>query len=295
MEKKILTTWESKTTPARMIGKAIIPENGYFFDGRIVGDDVRVKASLNYLLTKWLEDRGLEFTANNIVRINNTQHTPIIITYNPDNFRINERGVQVSNSPADGLVILHNDPLAKEIIPAMGTADCVPLTFQALNCSGIIHIGYKGLFSGIIEELLKVLTKYEGNDLSQVKFSIGPAATNLSFPEGVNLNGIQSFQNLYKHTKLIQVRDSSDSLRLKTFDKNPSEAPKLLIQFLPLVLTHLVNVLNIDPKIIECSGIDTTFQTGLYSHRRDFTEDTELNSKYYSNNLTYLLMRYILN
>lgn len=60
------------------------------------------------------------------------------------------------------------------------TADCAPIIFSSENFVGILHVGWKGLFSGIIENLILKLTN-NGENKKKIVCSVGPRIMENSF------------------------------------------------------------------------------------------------------------------
>ncbi|MDQ7038119.1 MAG: polyphenol oxidase family protein [Aquificota bacterium] len=62
------------------------------------------------------------------------------------------------------------------------TADCVPLVLIGEEWIGAVHIGWRGLASGIVERAVEVISGYE--DLKKVFAFIGPAAKGCCYEVG---------------------------------------------------------------------------------------------------------------
>lgn len=79
---------------------------------------------------------------------------------------------EVKGYPEGDGIILNE----KGVIAMIRTADCVPLFFWSTNSqtAGIIHVGWRGLHSGIGVKLLKIL-KEKGIDTKDLVFFTGPA------------------------------------------------------------------------------------------------------------------------
>ncbi len=60
------------------------------------------------------------------------------------------------------------------------TADCAPIIMLGKNNFGIIHAGWRGTFSGIIENSVKKILKYE-DSLNDIHFFVGPHLMKKSF------------------------------------------------------------------------------------------------------------------
>jgi YfiH family protein len=88
----------------------------------------------------------------------------------------NVKIVDVSNKSTfiddcDGLITTD-----KEIILGVYTADCVPLLISAENgkLKAAVHIGWKGLLAGVIENTLELLRGKFYTELKKIKVYIGP-------------------------------------------------------------------------------------------------------------------------
>ena len=60
------------------------------------------------------------------------------------------------------------------------TADCAPIIFSSENFVGILHVGWKGLINGIIENLILKLQE-NGEDKKKIVCSVGPRIMENSF------------------------------------------------------------------------------------------------------------------
>ena len=68
----------------------------------------------------------------------------------------------------------------KDIILGILTADCAPIVVLSKKNFGIIHAGWKGLISGIIENTFNEFSK-RGEDLKNLKVFVGPHLKTKSF------------------------------------------------------------------------------------------------------------------
>ncbi len=62
----------------------------------------------------------------------------------------------------------------KNIFVGVKTADCVPLIVSNKNFVGAIHCGWKGLSSGILENMKNLILK-ENSSFEECKFFLGPS------------------------------------------------------------------------------------------------------------------------
>jgi len=71
------------------------------------------------------------------------------------------------------------------VVAVIQTADCLPLFFfdDARRCGGVIHVGWRGLRSGIEERLAAML----GADLGSFSFFLGPAIEKKCYEVGEEL------------------------------------------------------------------------------------------------------------
>ncbi len=99
-----------------------------------------------------------------------------------------ERGLVIPNT--DGLITKSPDtPLCVLI------ADCVPLSFYSKNLCGILHIGWRGLAKGIVEEALNIINKNE--DIKKMHFEIGP---------GIGSCHLEVKEDIFSQFKNIEVK-----------------------------------------------------------------------------------------
>ena len=127
-------------------------------------------------------------------------------------------------------IILNADGLItnkKNVFLGIVTADCLPVIFygEKKGIVGIAHAGYKGLLSGILEEMLKVMKKM-GAYVKNMKIAIGPAigvcCYDVSYDRVrmfVGFEGDSGRTSLARMTNLYQVRNGKYFLDLKNIAK----------------------------------------------------------------------------
>ncbi len=101
----------------------------------------------------------------------------------------------------------------KDIILGILTADCAPIVVLSKKNFGIIHAGWKGLISGIIENTFDEFVK-QGENLENLKVFVGPHLKTKSFEiknDFVNLlsKKIPDYQNYILRKKNIMKFDFS--------------------------------------------------------------------------------------
>ncbi len=90
--------------------------------------------------------------------------------------QIHSKNIKIINKENKKRIISNADGLitkSPEIYLAILTADCLPISFSSRKICGILHVGWKGLAQGIIEEALKLISGLKEN-ISDVNFNIGP-------------------------------------------------------------------------------------------------------------------------
>ena len=114
---------------------------------------------------------------------------------------------------ADGLITNK-----KNVFLGIVTADCLPVIFydNKTGIIGIAHAGYKGLVSGIVEEMLKVMKKM-GADVENMKIAIGPAIGVCCYE--VSQERIKMFKDVFKGIKTHKIRKGKYFLDLKNIAK----------------------------------------------------------------------------
>ncbi len=63
--------------------------------------------------------------------------------------------------------------LSKDLVPGVFVSDCLPISFHLDGICGILHVGWKGLAKGIIEESFRKIERL-GRDPKEAYFEIGP-------------------------------------------------------------------------------------------------------------------------
>lgn len=85
---------------------------------------------------------------------------------------------------AEGDALLLHEPSLRTfgVGFVLRTADCVPLIFRAGEHWGLVHAGWRGLATGVVENTLKVL--YERAPDQALEVAIGPAAGRRKYDVG---------------------------------------------------------------------------------------------------------------
>lgn len=136
------------------------------------------------------------------------------------------------NSPVslDGYVTIE-----KGVAPAVKTADCVPLLFEArkngvVSAVGAVHAGWRGTANNIAGEAVGALCKISGCSPSEIFVAIGPAIDACCFETDINVKN--------EFTKL-QGAEISDSYISYNAEKNK----------------YYPNLKAINKKLLENSGV----------------------------------------
>lgn len=113
-----------------------------------------------------------------------------------------------NNIDADGLVT------TESITIGVLTADCLPLLFYNpyINLIGAVHIGWRGLYNGIIFNALKQIADFKGEVKSTI-FAVGPHIRECCYT--VQKERIQAFQNKYNYgDNIFRVKNNEIFLNL---------------------------------------------------------------------------------
>ncbi len=144
----------------------------------------------------------------------------------------------------DGLIL--NE---KNVIAVIRTADCTPLFFWTgdYQTAGVVHVGWRGLHSGIVENLISIL-KQKGSDTNDLFFFAGPAIEGKCYT--IQQDVVDKFENL--------------SFSKKIFEKIPDGYSMDVTKGIELYLIEN----GIPSKNITHSGICTFCDTRFPSYRR---------------------------
>ena len=146
-------------------------------------------------------DKNLEIIAKNfkIQRSNlilmNQTHSNNVVLINPNN--------NYSKIDADAIITK-----SKDFALGVLTADCVPIIFydQINNTIGCVHAGWKGAFSGIIENLIDKLIGI--NKKFKITASVGPCIQQKSYE--VDHSFFKNFVNDDKENELLFKKKNSE-------------------------------------------------------------------------------------
>lgn len=257
--------------------------DGTFFEGRLTGDEVRAKISINYIIEHIFQNTGVRLKSVDILRLK-LGHTNIVKKLTKEDinkyFQPNERGVNVSKQKMDALVMPLNEADSFSHLMAIGTADCAPIIIRSNKLVGIAHSGHKGLADGIIKNLADATHAIESSDRN-LRIAIAPMAEKLLFPLSFEDKIPSDFYNLYRDLGFIQTLKPGNKLRGQIFDNDPSSEDKLYFNIISIIIHQLLKEFKISESSIELSNIDTTKDSNSYSYRRD------KNDPDYSNNYSY--------
>ncbi len=149
-----------------------------------------VRKNLNYVAN------FMEVKSENLILMNQT-HSNKVILFEPsgknENIRVN----------ADAIITK-----SKNFAIGVLTADCIPIIFfdQVNNIVGCVHAGWKGAFSGIIENLVSKLISI--NKEFKITASVGPCIHQKSYE--VDNNFFKKFINDDKENELLFKKISTE-------------------------------------------------------------------------------------
>ena len=157
--------------------KILLSNKLYGFFSRNGGISLGNFSSLNCAFSKYelenntLENRkivckALKKSLNELVLVNQI-HSNKVVEINLSN--------KYKEKNADGMITK-----SRGIILGILTADCAPIIFIGKEYIGIIHVGWKGLFSGIINKTINLLLK-RGEKAEEIFCFIGPHIRSESF------------------------------------------------------------------------------------------------------------------
>ncbi len=136
-----------------------------------------------------------------------------------------------------------------EFILGVLTADCLPISFRSNRICGILHVGWRGLFKGIIEEAVEKV-KFLREDISNLSFKIGP---------GIGICHFEVKKDLIKEfEKITNVGNFEDYCNRRN-DK----------YFLDIKKIAKKKIENYNIKSIEVSSHCTYCNNNYFSYRRD--------------------------
>jgi len=114
-------------------------------------------------------------------------------------------------------------------ICSIQVADCMPIFFAHLSekVYGIIHVGWRGLVNGILDNSAELLVK-EDYKLSDFEIFIGPSIQNCCFEVGddiinnFNIEFVSATKNARKHKVDLQHHAANDLINIGFKNKNIS-------------------------------------------------------------------------
>ena len=147
-----------------------------------------VKENLNYVAN------FMGVKSENLILMNQT-HSNNVVLINPNN--------NYSKIDADAIITK-----SKGFALGVLTADCVPIIFydQINNTIGCVHAGWKGAFSGIIENLIDKLIGI--NKKFKITASVGPCIQQKSYE--VDHSFFKNFVNDDKENELLFKKKNSE-------------------------------------------------------------------------------------
>jgi len=106
----------------------------------------------------------------------------------------------------------------KDILLGILTADCAPIVTIGRNYFGIIHAGWKGAISGIIENTIHALL-INGENINELKFFVGPHLKKKSFEVKSDFINILKKKN-FDSQKFIDNKGEKKFFDFSKFLKN---------------------------------------------------------------------------
>lgn len=134
---------------SRSGGSSSTPYLSFNLSQRVADDPLVVAKNRHFLLS--------EFSVDSIFYMDQVHGTDII-----------EVTSETKTAPIADAIFTRE----KNVALAVQVADCIPLLLSSSSMVAAVHVGRKGLTSGIIEKVIELF--YEGED-TQIKADIGPA------------------------------------------------------------------------------------------------------------------------
>lgn len=128
--------------------------------------------------------------------------------------QVHGKDIKIVDKKDTGKTIKNTDGLitkSENIYLAILTADCLPVSFSSKKICGILHVGWRGLAGGIIENALNLISKSK-EDVSDICFNIGPGISSCHFE--VKKEVLNSFNNI-SVSNFIDIRDNKYFLDIK--------------------------------------------------------------------------------
>ncbi len=146
-----------------------------------------------------IEDLKTIFPGNKLVQLKQIHSNRIVFA-----------NQAVEGTTGDGLFLSEPGTIA-----VIKTADCVPLFFwnSSQSLAGILHVGWKGLMSGIELELLKIVND-QSIRLKDLNFVTGPAIESTCYEVGLDLYETFSSKN-YRDEIFIPKKNGKFWLDIK--------------------------------------------------------------------------------
>ncbi len=107
----------------------------------------------------------------------------------------------------------------RNVLLCVLVADCLPISFKSKNVCGIIHAGWRGIASGIIEKTITRAKKFE--KITELEFTIGPGISVCHFQIKEDL--IEKFSDLRGIKKInnyVEKKEKEVYLDIKKIAKD---------------------------------------------------------------------------
>ncbi len=157
---------------------------------------------------------------------------------------VNDRNKENVFNRVDGFITR-----SKNIVLGVYVSDCLPISFHSNDICGILHVGWKSLFKGIIEESISIVESFDIN-CKDLNFEIGPGIEDCHFE--VKDDFLKEFNNLEEaknFNKYIVKRNGKFFFNLKKIARD--------------------KVLECGVESIKVSPVCTFCNDNFFSFRRD--------------------------
>ncbi len=167
--------------------------------------------------------------------------------------QVHGRKVEIVGKRDGGGTIKRTDGLitsSEDIILGVLVADCLPLSFSSKELCGILHVGWKGLFRGIIEEGMKKVRNL-GINPEVMQFEVGP---------GIGVCHFEVKEDLLKKMRKVEGEREMNNFLQKR------EGGRIFLDLKELTKRRIEELGGRNIKIsTEC----TFCEENLFSYRRD--------------------------